>query len=173
MERSASPIYGEVGAACGGYVTPRVAEATARPQNILDNSAPPPPADSPAHPFLAAHRKTRQHRPLSVASMSYDQLSSLESGGRAGYSDDPPFQQLQHQLRSQLQTLLSGNRKLANDVSVLGTRRDTPRLRERVHGSMDKTRDLCREIGDGVKRLQTWDDLSVGCLLPHPPPLPG
>ncbi|GKU03461.1 syntaxin 7 [Fusarium langsethiae] len=87
--------------------------------------------------------------------MSFD----LESG-RGGYTDDPAFQELQYNLKSKLQTLLSSNRKLANDVNVLGTRKDTPRLRERVHNSMDKTRDMCREIGDGVKRLQTWEDLT-------------
>ncbi|KAL4727679.1 SNAP receptor [Fusarium chlamydosporum] len=87
--------------------------------------------------------------------MSFD----LESG-RGGYTDDPAFQELQYDLKSKLQTLLSSNRKLSNDVNVLGTRKDTPRLRERVHNSMDKTRDMCREIGDGVKRLQTWEDLT-------------
>lgn len=90
--------------------------------------------------------------------MSYD----LESGrGGAGYSDDPAFQELQYDLKSKLQNLLSSNRKLANDVNVLGTRKDTPRLRERVHNSMDKTRDMCREIGEGVKRLQTWEELTA------------
>ncbi|KAF4972556.1 hypothetical protein FSARC_903 [Fusarium sarcochroum] len=92
--------------------------------------------------------------------MSYDQLSNLESGRRGGYSDDPAFQELQYDLKSKLQALLSSNRKLANDVNVLGTRKDTPRLRERVHNSMDKTRDMCREIGEGVKRLQTWEELT-------------
>ncbi|KAJ4269573.1 SNAP receptor [Fusarium torreyae] len=92
--------------------------------------------------------------------MSYDQLSNLESGRRGGYSDDPAFQELQYDLKSKLQALLSSNRKLANDVNVLGTRKDTPRLRERVHSSMEKTRDMCREIGDGVKRLQTWEELT-------------
>lgn len=93
--------------------------------------------------------------------MSYDQLSNLESGRRGGYSDNPEFQELQYELKGKLQSLLSSNRKLANDVNVLGTKKDTPRLRERVHNSMDKTRDMCREIGDGVKKLQTWEDLTV------------
>ncbi|KAI9158663.1 Syntaxin-12 [Paramyrothecium foliicola] len=87
-------------------------------------------------------------------------LSSLESGQRAGYSDDPGFQDLLYNLKSKLQSLLSSNRKLSNDVGALGTKRDTPRLRERVHGSMEKTRDICKEIGDGIKKLQTWEDLS-------------
>lgn len=98
--------------------------------------------------------------------MSYDQLSSLESGRRGGYSDDPDFQDLQHGLKNKLQSLLSNNRKLNNDVNVLGTKKDTPRLRERVQTVMEKTRELCRDIGDGVKRLQTWEDLTVRrCLL--------
>ena len=95
--------------------------------------------------------------------MSYDQLSSLESGRRGGYTDNPGFQDLQYELKTKLQSLLSSNRKLANDVNVLGTKKDTPRLRERVHNTMEKARELCREIGDGVKRLQTWEDLSVRC----------
>lgn len=94
--------------------------------------------------------------------MSFDQLSNLESGQRGGgYSDNPEFQELQYNLKGKLQSLLSSNRKLANDVNVLGTKKDTPRLRERVHNSMDKTREMCREIGDGVKKLQTWEDLTV------------
>ncbi|RMJ19761.1 hypothetical protein BHE90_013459 [Fusarium euwallaceae] len=88
--------------------------------------------------------------------MSFD----LESGRGGGYTDDPAFQELQYNLKSKLQSLLSSNRKLANDVNVLGTKKDTPRLRERVHNSMEKTREMCREIGEGVKRLQTWDDLT-------------
>lgn len=99
--------------------------------------------------------------------MSYDQLSSLESGRRGGYTDDPAFRDLQYDLKSQLQTLLSSNRKLANDVNVLGSKKDTPRLRERVHNTMEKTRDICRAIGEGVKKLQTWDDLSVSALHPE------
>ncbi|PHH83375.1 hypothetical protein CDD82_1604 [Ophiocordyceps australis] len=93
--------------------------------------------------------------------MSYDQLSNLEPGSRSGgYSDDPAFRDLQYELKTKLQSLLSSNRKLASDVNVLGSKKDTPRLRERVHNSMDKTRLLCRDIGDGVKQLRTWDSLS-------------
>lgn len=90
----------------------------------------------------------------------YDQLSNLESGA-GQYTDDPGFRDLQYELKSKLQSLLSQNRKLANDVNVLGGKKDTPRLRERVHNAMEKTREICREIGEGVKKLQTWEDLSV------------
>lgn len=100
--------------------------------------------------------------------MSYDQLLNLESGRRGsagGYTDDPAFRDLQYDLKNQLQTLLSSNRKLANDVNVLGSKKDTTRLRERVNTTMEKTREICRVIGEGVKNLQTWEDLSVGDLL--------
>ncbi|CAM1509192.1 Fc.00g029310.m01.CDS01 [Cosmosporella sp. VM-42] len=92
--------------------------------------------------------------------MSYDQLSNLESGRRGGYSDDPEFKDLQHSLKTKLQSLLSSNRKLANDVNVLGSKKDTPRLRERVHNSMEKTREMCKDIAEGVKKLQIWEDLT-------------
>ncbi|CAG9944174.1 unnamed protein product [Clonostachys rosea f. rosea IK726] len=92
--------------------------------------------------------------------MSFDQLSSLEAGARTGYTDDPGFRDLQYELKNKLQSLMVSNRKLASDVGVLGTKKDTPRLRERVHGTMEKTRDICRELGEGVKKLQTWEDLT-------------
>ncbi|OLN92041.1 Syntaxin pep12 [Colletotrichum chlorophyti] len=96
--------------------------------------------------------------------MSYDQLSSLEAGrsGRQGnYSDDPEFKQLQSELTSKIFNLRRSIQQLTSDVNKnLGTRRDTPRVRERVHDHLEKTRELCKEIGDGVKKLQTWDDLT-------------
>jgi syntaxin 7 len=93
--------------------------------------------------------------------MSYDQASNLESGRQGGYSDDPDFQDLQRQLRSKVQTLLNSNRDLSKNVGVLGTKKDTPRLRERVHKTMETARNLCKDIAEGVKQLQTWDDLTV------------
>lgn len=93
--------------------------------------------------------------------MSYDQLSDLESGRRDAYTDDPAFQELQSGLKGKLQSLLSNNRDLAKNVNSLGTKKDTPRLRERVHKAMEEAREICRDIGEGVKKLQTWEDLSV------------
>ncbi|KAG6018666.1 hypothetical protein E4U41_003676 [Claviceps citrina] len=92
--------------------------------------------------------------------MSYDQLSNLESGRQANYSDHPEFQTLQHELKNKLQKLLVSNRDLSKGVSALGTKKDNPRLRERVNKGLESTRELCREIGEGVKRLQTWEDLT-------------
>ena len=93
--------------------------------------------------------------------MSYDQMSNLESGRQAGYTDNPGFQDLQFELKNKVQSVVSSNRKLSSDINSLGTKRDTPRLRERVHNTLDKTRDSCKDIGDGIKKLQTWEDLTV------------
>ncbi len=98
--------------------------------------------------------------------MSYDRASNLEAGRSTGYSDDPAFRDLQYQLKGKLQTLLSNNRKLSNDLNVLGTKKDTPRLRERVHNTMEKSREVCRDVGEGVKKLMSWEDLSVCYLEP-------
>lgn len=97
--------------------------------------------------------------------MSFDRLSNLESGqATGGYTDDPAFQDLQYELKDKLQSLLSSNRKLANDVNVLGTKRDTPRVQERVHSAMEKSRNTCKDLADGIKKLQTWEDLTV-CFI--------
>jgi hypothetical protein len=95
--------------------------------------------------------------------MSFDQLSSLEAqpGGQARYTDDPGFQQLLFDLRKRLRDLEKSILKLRTDVNLLGTRRDTARVRERVHDVLEKSRETCLEIGNGVKKLQGWDDLSV------------
>jgi t-SNARE complex subunit (syntaxin) len=90
----------------------------------------------------------------------FDQLSSLESG-RGSYSDDPAFKTLQHELLGKLDTLRRNIARLRTEVGHLGTKRDTARVRERVTGLLDESRNLCKEIGEGVKKLQTWDDLTV------------
>ena len=95
--------------------------------------------------------------------MSFDRLSSLEaqSGTPGGYSDDPGFQDLLHELRTKLRDLEKNIVKLRTDVNLLGTRRDTARVRERVHGLLETSREQCRGLGEGVKKLQGWEDLSV------------
>ncbi|KAJ4307212.1 SNAP receptor [Collariella sp. IMI 366227] len=94
--------------------------------------------------------------------MSFDQLSSLEAGRRRGgtpsYTDDPEFQRLADDLTDKLFKLNSNNQRLNVQVGHLGTRRDTPRARERVHEYIEESRDLFKEVGEGVKKLQTWED---------------
>ncbi|KAH8899719.1 t-SNARE [Thozetella sp. PMI_491] len=96
--------------------------------------------------------------------MSFDQLSSLEAGQRSGspgYSDDPEFKRLSQDLMDKLFKLRGNNQRLSGEVSHLGTRRDTPRVRERVHELLEESREQFKEVGEGVKKIQTWEDPSA------------
>lgn len=101
--------------------------------------------------------------------MSFDRLSSLEaqptSGGHAQanepYHDDPDFQKLTQSLSNQLFTLTSNISRLSNQIALLGTKRDTERVRERVHNLLEETRDGFRDVGEGVKKVQMWEDVNV------------
>ncbi|KXX79988.1 Syntaxin pep12 [Madurella mycetomatis] len=95
--------------------------------------------------------------------MSFDQLSSLEAGRRRGspsYADDPEFQRLSQDLMNKLFKLNGNNQRLSGEIGHLGTRRDTPRVRERVHELIEESREMFKEVGEGVKRIQTWEDVT-------------
>jgi len=99
--------------------------------------------------------------------MSFDQLSSLESQPTnmrrqddPQYADDPAFQKLSQDLMAKLFTLTGNISRLSNEVALLGTKRDTERLRERVHDILEETKDSFKEVGEGVKKLQSWEDVS-------------
>jgi hypothetical protein len=95
--------------------------------------------------------------------MSFDQLSSLEAGRRPspGYTDDPEFQRVLQDMKNKLFKLSGNNQRLRGELGHLGTRRDTPRVRERVHELLEESRDLFKEVGEGVKKVQSWEDVTV------------
>jgi syntaxin 7 len=100
--------------------------------------------------------------------MSFDRLSSLEAQPTTlrreddpQYQDDPEFQRLTESLSNQLFTLTSNISRLSNQIALLGTKRDTERVRERVHDLLEETRAGFKEVGDGIKKVQTWEDVSV------------
>jgi syntaxin 7 len=96
--------------------------------------------------------------------MSFDRLSSLESQPTTTrrqddphYRDDPEFQRFTEQLSTRLFELISNISRLSNQIS----KRDTERVRERIHDLLEETREGFKEVGEGVKRAQTWQDLNV------------
>lgn len=102
--------------------------------------------------------------------MSFDRLGSLESQPTttrrqddAVYRDDPEFQKFTEGLSTRLFELVSNISRLSNEVAKLGTSRDTARVKERVHDLREETENGFKEIGEGIKRAQAWDDLNV-CL---------
>lgn len=97
--------------------------------------------------------------------MSFDRLPSLEAqpttARGAGYSDSPEFDSLTAKLSSQLFTLTSNISRLNRELSLVGTKRDSENLRERVKKLLDETREGFKAVGEGVKRVQNWEDVSV------------
>ena len=77
------------------------------------------------------------------------------------YQDDPEFSKFSEELSVKLFTLTSNISRLSQQINLLGTRRDTERVRERVHDLLEEARDGFKEVGDGIKRLTSWDDLNV------------
>jgi hypothetical protein len=78
------------------------------------------------------------------------------------YRDDPEFSQFAEELSVKLFTLTSNISRLSQQISLLGTRRDTERVRERVHDLLEESRDGFKEAGEGIKKLTAWEDLNVG-----------
>ncbi|KOS44613.1 hypothetical protein ACN38_g4422 [Penicillium nordicum] len=99
--------------------------------------------------------------------MSFDRLNSLEAQPTTmrrdedtQYRDDPDFDHLAEQLSDQLFTLTSNISRLSNQIALLGTKRDTERVRERVHNLLEETRTGFRDVGEGIKQVQTWEDVN-------------
>ncbi|KAJ5320334.1 hypothetical protein N7508_000617 [Penicillium antarcticum] len=99
--------------------------------------------------------------------MSFDRLNSLEAQPTTmrrdedpQYRDDPGFDHLAESLSDQLFTLTSNISRLSNQIALLGTKRDTERVRERVHNLLEETRAGFKDVGEGIKKVQTWEDVN-------------
>ncbi|KAL4809038.1 t-SNARE [Aspergillus unguis] len=99
--------------------------------------------------------------------MSFDRLNTLESqpttfrrSDDPQYHDDPDFQRLTESLSDQLFKLTSNITRLSDQIALLGTKRDTERVRERVHTLLEQTREGFRDVGEGIKKVQGWEDVN-------------
>ncbi|KAK6359546.1 hypothetical protein TWF696_000700 [Orbilia brochopaga] len=96
--------------------------------------------------------------------MSFARLSSLESqpttSRETGYSDDPEFHRLTESLSSRLFNLTSNINKANHILSLLGTKKDSQETRDRLQNLLSETREVFKQIGEGVKRVQLWENVS-------------
>lgn len=97
---------------------------------------------------------------------NYDRLPTLEAQPTSyrreddpQYSDDPEFRKLTQDISAKLFTLKNSTGKLSSQVALLGTKRDTERVRERVHDLLEEIRAGFKDIGEGVKKAQAWEDV--------------
>lgn len=105
--------------------------------------------------------------------MSFDDSSHLESQPTTWrrqddpeYADDPEFKRFTSQLSDQLFSLTSNVTRLNNQIALLGTKRETERVRERVRDMIDETSQGFKDVGEGLKKVQQWHDMGVRTIPP-------
>jgi hypothetical protein len=101
--------------------------------------------------------------------MSFQRSSALESQPTtwrreddAQYADDPEFREFANELSDNLFALTRNVARLSTEVSKLGTKHETARVRERVKNTVEETSEKFKEIGEGVKKISQWPDVGVG-----------
>lgn len=104
----------------------------------------------------------------SYCSMSFNRSSALEAQPTnfrreddPQYADDPEFNKFTEALSEKLFSHSSNINKLARQVELLGTKRETERVRERVQNLIEETGDGFKDVGDGLKKINAWPDLGV------------
>jgi hypothetical protein len=100
--------------------------------------------------------------------MSYERSSALESQPTTwrreddpAYADDPEFQRFSTELSDKLFTLTSTVSRLNGQVALLGTKRETERVRERVKDLIEEGSRAFKECGEGLKKIISWPDVGV------------
>ncbi|EAT87221.1 hypothetical protein HBI56_218370 [Parastagonospora nodorum] len=98
--------------------------------------------------------------------MSFQHSSNLESqptnfrrSDDPQYADDPEFRDFASKLSDDLFALTRNVARLSTEVAKLGTKHETPRVRERVKTTVEETSDTFKEIGEGIKNITTWPDV--------------
>ncbi|KAL8724504.1 MAG: hypothetical protein Q9181_006796 [Wetmoreana brouardii] len=99
--------------------------------------------------------------------MSFDRSPVLEAqpttfrrGDDPEYRDDPEFSRFAEDLSVKLFSLTSNIAHLSQQINLLGTKRETDRVRERVNDLLEEARSGFKDVGERVKRLTTWEDLN-------------
>jgi len=96
----------------------------------------------------------------------YERASALESQtgnwsreSDPQYADDPEFRTFSSELSDKLFSLTSTVSRLSNQVGLLGTRRETERVRERVRDLIDEGSSGFKDVGEGLKKILGWPDV--------------
>ena len=98
--------------------------------------------------------------------MSFQDTSNLESqpttwrrSDDPEYADDPEFNTYTADLSDKLFALTANISRLNNQIALLGTKRETDRVRERVADLLSETGEEFKGVGEGLKKVQVWHDL--------------
>ncbi|KAF2399134.1 t-SNARE [Trichodelitschia bisporula] len=98
--------------------------------------------------------------------MSFDRSSELEAqpttwrrSDDPAYADDPEFTTFSQDLSDRLFSLTSVVSRLSTEVGLLGTRRETERVRERVRDLIDEGSNSLKDCGERLKKVISWPDV--------------
>jgi syntaxin 7 len=98
--------------------------------------------------------------------MSFQHSSELESQPTnwrreddPAYADDPEFTKFTTDLADKIFSLTSNVSGLSGQVGLLGTKRETERVRERVRDLIDEGNTKFKEVGEGLKKVISWEDV--------------
>jgi len=104
--------------------------------------------------------------------MSFDRSNALESQPTTWrreddpqYQDDPEFVSFSSDLSDKLFSLTSTVSRLSSEVTLLGTRRETERVRERVKDLIEEGSKGFKDVGEGLKKVLGWPDVGVSIRL--------
>ena len=102
--------------------------------------------------------------------MAYDRSSALESQPTnwrreddPQYQDDPEFNDFSQRLSDRLFELTSNVSRLSSQIALLGTRRETERVRERVKDLIEEGSNGFKQAGEDLKKVIQWEDVGVSC----------
>lgn len=105
-------------------------------------------------------------RYITTDTMAYRDSDSLEAQPTTWrreddpeYADDPEFETFTTELSDKLFSLTSNISRLSNQVALLGTKRETDRVRERVQDLLEETSSGFKDVGEGLKKVQAWHDV--------------
>jgi len=100
--------------------------------------------------------------------MSFQRSSDLESQPTnwrreddPAYADDPEFTRFTGELADRIFSLTSNVSGLSTQVGLLGTKRETERVRERVRDMIEEGNSKFKEVGEGLKKVISWEDVGV------------
>ncbi|KAF2117665.1 t-SNARE [Lophiotrema nucula] len=98
--------------------------------------------------------------------MSFQRSSALESQPTTWrrdddpqYADDPEFREFSQEISDKIFSLTSQCSQLSNELSKLGTKKETERGRERIKNLTSDTAESFKQIGEGLKRITNWPDV--------------
>ncbi|GAA5879493.1 hypothetical protein JCM3774_002698 [Rhodotorula dairenensis] len=82
--------------------------------------------------------------------------SRATATGATDTGDDPAFRTLARRVSVQVQKISANTAAISKLVELLGTSRDNPTLRTRLHDLQDSTREILKSSTGDVKRLGDW-----------------